>query len=1028
MPPTPVSSPFRQFLLKMHSRCDLACSYCYVYEHVDQSWRRQPAVMSTQVLMRTAARIGEHVRIHRLPAVTLVLHGGEPLLAGADALVGAAVAVRAAVPPETHVDVHVQTNGVLLTPRLLDSFLEHDIMVGVSLDGGPAEHDRHRRFRHGGGSYQQVARGLDLLRSPRYSRLFSGLLATIDLANDPLAVYQALLSFQPPRIDFLLPHGNWTTPPPGRQPGDPGTPYADWLHAIFLRWYEAPRREADVRLFSSIIELLLGGRSRSEAVGLEPIDFLIIETDGSIEQGDALKTTAAGMAATGLTVADHSFDEVLSHPGVQARQAGLAALGDLCRSCAVVEVCGGGLYAHRYRESDGFANPSVYCADLFALITRLRARLAVDLHALARAAPPTHWPPTRAVAATPGAGRGGRTNHDQGSTVDSTGVYHLDEVSFRALGRGTGDDAVIALLVSAQASKRLLLLAAVHDLAASTPQWTATGLAPAWRVLETVTEQGAGAAGAVLAHPFVDAWAMHCLRLLRAAGERGPGRDGSAGPGVSVELAAELGYLGGLAVAAAVRAGIEVELTVSTRDGQLYLPTVGLAHGLGDGPATVRSAAGRLHVTGSAARIEVAAPYAVDQPHWCAVREMPGDSVAGRLTVAVEDLDPYRTCFRLPAADRLPLNRFVQFRAAFAGAWGLIAQHHSDYAPTVRIGLRSVVPARTPESGSVSASAQTAFGSVAVSLPEDEAALALLLIHETQHMKLSAVLDLIDLYDPSARELHHAPWRADPRPVGALFQGAYAHLAVADFWRRQRTLEREPSRVAQAQFEFAYWLAQTEYAVDQLSRSDALTGHGRRFVGEMAASLGHWRRAETVAARVTTGVRDLVDAVAVRWRLANFRDRPADVATLAQRFLSGASCPRLLDAHIVAGAIGGAPALDGLAARVRSDLTATVGAPRPNPAERAYLAGNFTVAASRYSRQVAADPARDDAWAGLALSLRRSGAAPAALALLERPDLVRGTFARVRAATAGRNADPRGTPAAVAAWLATALAHPLSQT
>jgi uncharacterized protein len=35
--------PFQQFVLKVHSRCNLACTYCYVYQGADESWRRRPA-------------------------------------------------------------------------------------------------------------------------------------------------------------------------------------------------------------------------------------------------------------------------------------------------------------------------------------------------------------------------------------------------------------------------------------------------------------------------------------------------------------------------------------------------------------------------------------------------------------------------------------------------------------------------------------------------------------------------------------------------------------------------------------------------------------------------------------------------------------------------------------------------------------------------------------------------------------------------------------------------------------------------
>ncbi|MEJ3743669.1 FxsB family cyclophane-forming radical SAM/SPASM peptide maturase [Actinomycetes bacterium KLBMP 9797] len=381
-------SPIRQVLLKVHSRCNLSCTYCYVYHHADQSWRRQPATMSRAIVDIAAERIGSHARAWQLPKVTVILHGGEPLMAGADLIEHAVRAIRAAAPEATQVDFTVQTNGLLLRPPLLEMFLRQDIRVGISLDGGQSANDRHRLFAHGGGSYRPVAKALALLRQDRYRRLYSGLLCTIDIRNDPVGVYEDLLSFAPPRMDLLLPHGNWTTPPPFRVDNS-DTPYADWLIAVFDRWYGAPRRETDIRLFSSIMTLIVGGRSGSEAVGLEPIDLITVETDGSIEQGDALKTTADGMAATGLTITDHSFDEALRHPGVRARQQGLAALCHTCQSCPVVSICGGGLYAHRYREHNGFANPTVYCADQRKLIEHIYTRMAADLRRLSAQQSPT---------------------------------------------------------------------------------------------------------------------------------------------------------------------------------------------------------------------------------------------------------------------------------------------------------------------------------------------------------------------------------------------------------------------------------------------------------------------------------------------------------------------------------------------------------------------------------------------------------------------------------------------------------------
>ena len=62
--------------------------------------------------------------------------------------------------------------------------------------------------------------------------------------------------------------------------------------------------------------------------------------------------------------------------------------------------------------------------------------------------------------------------------------------------------------------------------------------------------------------------------------------------------------------------------------------------------------------------------------------------------------------------------------------------------------------------------------------------LASVLVHECQHAKLNAVLDLIPLSRPDQAR-YYAPWREDPRPLGGLLHGAYAYLGVSDFWRVQ---------------------------------------------------------------------------------------------------------------------------------------------------------------------------------------------------------------------------------------------------
>ena len=369
--------PFREFIVKVHSRCDLSCDYCYMYEMADQSWRSQPRSMSADTAELAAQRIGEHAVAHGLPGVTLILHGGEPLLAGRDLIARLITATRRSVGPGTAVNVCVQTNGVGLSDAYLTFFDEHDVLVGVSIDGDAGAQDRHRRFASGRGSYAQVATALRRLQ--RFPQLYGGLLCTVDLRNDPVGTYQALTDFAPPMIDFLLPHGTWAEPPPGRGPDPARTPYADWLIEVFDHWY--PKPQTRIRLFEEIMQLLLGGTSDSEVVGLAPARMVVIETDGTVEQVDTLKIAFAGATATGLHVSSDPLDAALLRPQIAARQIGLRGLSASCRACSIRTVCGGGMYAHRYRAGTGFANPSVYCPDLMAVICHIRDRMWADLEA-----------------------------------------------------------------------------------------------------------------------------------------------------------------------------------------------------------------------------------------------------------------------------------------------------------------------------------------------------------------------------------------------------------------------------------------------------------------------------------------------------------------------------------------------------------------------------------------------------------------------------------------------------------------------
>lgn len=513
--------PVTQYVLKVHSRCDLACDHCYVYRHADQGWRGRPPVISPAAADHAALRIAEHAAAHRLPQVQIVLHGGEPLLVGKERMRGLLATLDSRISPVAALDLRIHTNGVRLDPGWCALFSEYGVRVGISLDGDRAANDRHRLFANGRSSYARVQAALRLLRSPQYRRLYAGILCTIDVRNDPVAVYEALVAEEPPALDLLLPHATWDSPP--LRPAGQQAPYADWLTRIYRRWL-SDGRPVPIRLFDSLISAAGGGPSWSEAVGPDPVDLLVVETDGSWEQPDSLKTAYDGAAATGADVFTHPVDQVIRQPGFAVRTGGVAALPAGCRACPVVRICGGGLYAHRYRAGTGFDNPSVYCADLQALIGEVTADLP-----------------------------------RQAGQLTSHGQHELPPAALDALSAGPGDAAAIGLLAAARLSLTRALAASV---AAGSHRWRDPELqkvaAEGWDLLCGLDAAAPAAVREIMAHSCTQTWALRCLRPV---------------PGADADL--DRAHLASLAAAAALRAGATVALRVPVRDGTVHLPTLG---------------------------------------------------------------------------------------------------------------------------------------------------------------------------------------------------------------------------------------------------------------------------------------------------------------------------------------------------------------------------------------------------------------------------------------------------------------------
>jgi uncharacterized protein len=340
----------------------------------DDGWRSQPKRMSEatiEVLIAQLARLAER----QGRPFSVVLHGGEPLLLGERALDSLFARLRSSLPPAC--GLHLQTNGVLLTDRLLTTFARHGVGISISIDGPEATHDQFRVDLRGRGSHSRVVAAIEKVRAhPDASKLFSGLLAVIDPDAAPSEIYAFFKSTGTPSVDFLYRDGNHDILPYGKGRVD-STEYGAWMVGL-LDCYLADPAPPRIRVLDDMIKLLLGGTARKEGVGVSDFGIVIVETDGTIAKNDTLKSSAteADRFSTTNSIHDSDLFEVCNNDEFEHYHEAQRPASPVCSACPELHVCGGGMPAHRWSASAGYANPSVFCADQKLLIARMREWIA----------------------------------------------------------------------------------------------------------------------------------------------------------------------------------------------------------------------------------------------------------------------------------------------------------------------------------------------------------------------------------------------------------------------------------------------------------------------------------------------------------------------------------------------------------------------------------------------------------------------------------------------------------------------------
>jgi uncharacterized protein len=339
--------------------CNLDCQYCYVPE------RTNAARMTEETLRKLCAALAASRWVREGQPIEVLWHAGEPLAAGLAFYRSADCVFRELLGRRCRILQTFQTNATLITPAWCDYFVESGAQVGISLDGPRDIHDRQRPRRRAAGSFDQVMRGVALLRN-RGIPLNALCVLTAATLDQPERLFEFFISERILSVAFNVEEaeGEHLTSSLLARRGqrDIGARYS-----AFMRYFleENQRRGSPLAVRELQIQSRrLLDRARDRAHHPDEAEnhlgrVVTVSQRGEVSSwSPELASGISGDSAhfsLGNIHSVESIDELLSSPKALCIQAEIDEGIDRCRrSCSYFGVCGGGLPSNKFYENGAF--------------------------------------------------------------------------------------------------------------------------------------------------------------------------------------------------------------------------------------------------------------------------------------------------------------------------------------------------------------------------------------------------------------------------------------------------------------------------------------------------------------------------------------------------------------------------------------------------------------------------------------------------------------------------------------------------
>lgn len=351
-----------EVILKVAERCNINCTYCYVFNGQDDSYKYHSKQIKVDTVESLALFLKDTCSLNAIQIIQIDYHGGEPLLIGKTKFREYCKIFQNHLSDIVEVVFCLQTNAMLIDNDWIDIFEDFNVKVSTSLDGPKHINDIGRIDFKGKGTYEQTLKGLKLLQEA-YSkgRIDSvGVICVINPSINASEIYSHFVhELKLDLLEFLLPdetHDSFDFQNKGA--------YSKYLIDLFENWVNDDNPNIKIRILNSAISLLLGGKSYVVGFGNDTGSAITVSSDGDVSPDDILRSTGTDIMKTGLVVGKNTFNDYQKFYSSSIAKKISNSINKECINCCWYKACGSTHPIHRFSKENGFSNRSVYCEDM----------------------------------------------------------------------------------------------------------------------------------------------------------------------------------------------------------------------------------------------------------------------------------------------------------------------------------------------------------------------------------------------------------------------------------------------------------------------------------------------------------------------------------------------------------------------------------------------------------------------------------------------------------------------------------------